>query len=55
MLRHPTKFEDTLTVDKVFGQNLKRPLKISAKGKTGQVILRFREAFTVEGFLSVIL
>ena len=55
MLRHPRKFEDTLAIDKVFGQNLKRPLKIWAKGKAGQVIVRFREAFTVEGFHSVIL
>ena len=55
MLRHPRKFEDTPAIDKVFGQNLKRPLKISAKGKADQVILRFREVFTVEGFHSVIL
>ena len=33
--------------DKVFGENLKGPLKISAKGKTRQVILRFQKAFTV--------
>ena len=47
MLRHPRKFEDLPAIDKVSGQHLKRPLKISAKGQAGQVILRFCEAFTV--------
>ena len=47
ILRRPRKFEDILTIDKVFGENLKGPLKISAKGKARQVILRFRKAFTV--------
>ena len=46
-LRRPRKFEDILTLDKVFGENLKGPLKISVKGKARQVILRFRKAFTV--------
>ena len=48
MLRRPRKFEDTPTIDKVFGQNLKGPIKISAKEKGRQVILRFLEAFTVD-------
>ena len=47
MLRRPRKFEDIPTIDKVFGQNLKGPLKISARGKARLVILRFRKAFTV--------
>ena len=48
MVRRPRKFEDMPAIDKVFGQNLKRPLKISVKGKARQVILRFRKAFTVD-------
>ena len=47
MLRRPRKFEDILTIDEVFRQNLKGPLKILAKGKARRVILRFRKAFTV--------
>ena len=47
MLRRPRKFEDIPTIDKVFGENLKGPLKISAEGKARQVKLRFRKAFTV--------
>ena len=47
ILRRPRKFGDILTLDKVFGENLKGPLKISVKGKARQVILRFRKAFTV--------
>ena len=47
MLRRPRKFEDIPIIDKVFEQNMKRPLKISAKGKARQVVLRFREAFNV--------
>ena len=47
MLRRPRKFEDIPTIDKVFEQNIKRPLKISAKGKARQLILRFREGFNV--------
>ena len=47
MLRRPIKFEDIPTVDKVFEQNIKRPLKISAKGKARQVVSRFRGAFNV--------
>ena len=47
MLRRPRKFEDIPTRDRVFGKKLKGPLKISAKGKARQVILRFRKAFTV--------
>ena len=47
MLFCPRKFEDIPTIDKVFVQNIKRPLKISAKGKARQVVLRFREAFNV--------
>ena len=47
MLRRPRKFEDIPTIDKVFGQNLKGPLKISAREKARLVILRFRKAFTV--------
>ena len=46
-LRRPRKFEDILTLDKVFGENLRGSLKISVKGKARQVILRFRKAFTV--------
>ena len=41
MLRRPRKFEDILTIDEVFRQNLKGPLKILAKGKAHRVILRF--------------
>ena len=47
MLRRPGKFEDIPIIDKVFEQNIKRPLQISAKGKARQVVLRFREAFNV--------
>ena len=47
MLRRPRKFEDIPTMEKVFEQNIKRPLKISAKGKARQVVSRFREAFNV--------
>ena len=47
MLRRPRKFENIPTIDKVFEQNIKRPLKISAKGKDRQVVLRFRGAFSV--------
>ena len=47
MLCRLRKFEDIPTIDKVFEQNIKRPLKISAKGKARQVVLRFREAFNV--------
>ena len=47
MLRRPRKFEDIPTLEKVFEQNIKRPLKISAEGKARQVVLRFREAFNV--------
>ena len=47
MLRCPRKFEDIPTIDEVFRLTLKGPLKISAKGKARQVILRFRRAFTV--------
>ena len=47
MLRRPRKFEDIPTKEKVFEQNIKRPLNISAKGKARQVVLRFREAFNV--------
>ena len=46
ILRRPRKFEVILTIDKVFGENLKGPLKISAKGKTRQVLdLTFSESF----------
>ena len=47
MLRRPRKFENIPTIDKVFEQNTKRPLNISAKGKARKVVLRFREAFNV--------
>ena len=47
MIRRPRKFEDIPTIDEVFEQNIKRTLKISAKGKARQVVLRFREAFNV--------
>ena len=47
MLRRPRKFADIPTKDKVYGQNLKGPLEISAWGRARQVILRFRKAFTV--------
>ena len=47
MLRRPRKFEDIPTIDKVFEQNIKRPLNISAKGKARKVLLRFLEAFNV--------
>ena len=47
MLRRPGKFEDIPIIDKVFEQNIKRPLQISAEGKARQVVLRFREAFNV--------
>ena len=47
MLRHPRKFENIPTIDKVFEQNVKRPLNISAKGKARKVVLRFLEAFNV--------
>ena len=47
MLRRPRKFENIPTIDKVFEQNVKRPLNISAKGKARKVVLRFREAFNV--------
>ena len=47
MLRRPRKFENIPTIDKVFEQNVKRPLNISAKGKARKVVLRFLEAFNV--------
>ena len=47
MLRRPGKFEDIPIIDKVFEQNIKRPIQISAEGKARQVVLRFREAFNV--------
>ena len=47
MLRRSRKFEDIPTIDKVFEQNIKRPLKISAERKARQVVLRFREAFNI--------
>ena len=47
MLRRPRKFEDIPTIDKVFGQNLKGPLKFRLRGNSRQLILRLRKAFTV--------
>ena len=38
MLRRPRKFENIPTIDKVFEQNIKRPLNISAKGKARKVV-----------------